>query len=184
MMPLSGREEEDHGSVRLSDWCSQKRTGAAGCSYFLLLCHLHPPGLSTQLLNFSAKWLCCLIWYPAWALASQCCSYHQKNWRRSQTCDQMHLIFPPDWLPAFSPSPAQHAGERGFWDGGPWFHSEFCRCFNTTWVFVYTFFYIDVFACVSGVQFLSEDRLHYRSQRTKELDHLLGDLHCDIRGIV
>uniref|UniRef100_A0A3Q1IBI1 DNA mismatch repair proteins mutS family domain-containing protein n=1 Tax=Anabas testudineus TaxID=64144 RepID=A0A3Q1IBI1_ANATE len=29
--------------------------------------------------------------------------------------------------------------------------------------------------------FLSEDRLHYRSQRTKELDDLLGDLHCDIR---
>uniref|UniRef100_H3DLY3 MutS protein homolog 5 n=1 Tax=Tetraodon nigroviridis TaxID=99883 RepID=H3DLY3_TETNG len=28
--------------------------------------------------------------------------------------------------------------------------------------------------------FLSEDRLHYRSQRT-ELDSLLGDLHCDIR---
>uniref|UniRef100_A0A674PQT7 MutS protein homolog 5 n=1 Tax=Takifugu rubripes TaxID=31033 RepID=A0A674PQT7_TAKRU len=32
--------------------------------------------------------------------------------------------------------------------------------------------------------FLSEDRLHYRSQRTKELDSLLGDLHCDIRVIV
>ncbi|XP_053288952.1 mutS protein homolog 5 [Pleuronectes platessa] len=31
--------------------------------------------------------------------------------------------------------------------------------------------------------FLSEDRLHYRSQRTKELDHLLGDLHCDIRDM-
>uniref|UniRef100_A0A3B5B9S0 MutS homolog 5 n=1 Tax=Stegastes partitus TaxID=144197 RepID=A0A3B5B9S0_9TELE len=30
--------------------------------------------------------------------------------------------------------------------------------------------------------FLSEDRLHYRSQRTRELDDLLGDLHCDIRG--
>uniref|UniRef100_A0A8C9WWZ5 MutS homolog 5 n=1 Tax=Sander lucioperca TaxID=283035 RepID=A0A8C9WWZ5_SANLU len=30
--------------------------------------------------------------------------------------------------------------------------------------------------------FLSEDRLHYRSQRTKELDDLLGDLHCDIRA--
>ncbi|KAM9782822.1 mutS protein homolog 5 [Neosynchiropus ocellatus] len=28
--------------------------------------------------------------------------------------------------------------------------------------------------------FLSEDRLHYRSRRTKELDELLGDLHCDI----
>uniref|UniRef100_A0A8C2X1A1 MutS protein homolog 5 n=1 Tax=Cyclopterus lumpus TaxID=8103 RepID=A0A8C2X1A1_CYCLU len=26
--------------------------------------------------------------------------------------------------------------------------------------------------------FLSEDRLHYRSRRTKELDDLLGDLHC------
>uniref|UniRef100_A0A8C4IEH1 MutS protein homolog 5 n=1 Tax=Dicentrarchus labrax TaxID=13489 RepID=A0A8C4IEH1_DICLA len=32
--------------------------------------------------------------------------------------------------------------------------------------------------------FLSEDRLHYRSQRTKELDDLLGDLHCDIRGLL
>uniref|UniRef100_A0A673AVK2 MutS homolog 5 n=1 Tax=Sphaeramia orbicularis TaxID=375764 RepID=A0A673AVK2_9TELE len=31
--------------------------------------------------------------------------------------------------------------------------------------------------------FLSEDRLHYRSRRTKELDDLLGDLHCDIRGL-
>ncbi|KAG9345247.1 hypothetical protein JZ751_009793, partial [Albula glossodonta] len=29
--------------------------------------------------------------------------------------------------------------------------------------------------------FLSEDRLHYRSKRTKELDDLLGDLYCDIR---
>uniref|UniRef100_A0A8C6IUH0 MutS protein homolog 5 n=1 Tax=Melopsittacus undulatus TaxID=13146 RepID=A0A8C6IUH0_MELUD len=29
--------------------------------------------------------------------------------------------------------------------------------------------------------FLSEDKLHYRSARTKELDSLLGDLHCDIR---
>lgn len=31
-------------------------------------------------------------------------------------------------------------------------------------------------------QFLSEEKLHYRSARTKELDALLGDLHCDIRG--
>ncbi|XP_054638507.1 mutS protein homolog 5 isoform X2 [Dunckerocampus dactyliophorus] len=31
--------------------------------------------------------------------------------------------------------------------------------------------------------FLSEDRLHYRSQRTKELDVLLGDLNCDIRDM-
>ncbi|NP_001182287.1 mutS protein homolog 5 [Sus scrofa] len=29
--------------------------------------------------------------------------------------------------------------------------------------------------------FLSEEKLHYRSARTKELDTLLGDLHCDIR---
>ncbi|XP_078502157.1 mutS protein homolog 5 isoform X3 [Lissotriton helveticus] len=29
--------------------------------------------------------------------------------------------------------------------------------------------------------FLSEDRLHYRSDRTKELDAMLGDLHCEIR---
>ncbi|XP_070690957.1 mutS protein homolog 5 [Pempheris klunzingeri] len=31
--------------------------------------------------------------------------------------------------------------------------------------------------------FLSEDRLHYRNQRTRELDDLLGDLHCDIRDM-
>ncbi|KAM8870863.1 mutS protein homolog 5 [Spinachia spinachia] len=31
--------------------------------------------------------------------------------------------------------------------------------------------------------FLSEERLHYRSQRTKELDDLLGDLHCVIRDM-
>ncbi|XP_037532892.1 mutS protein homolog 5 [Nematolebias whitei] len=31
--------------------------------------------------------------------------------------------------------------------------------------------------------FLSGDRLHYRSQRTRELDNLLGDLHCDIRDM-
>ncbi|XP_068614872.1 mutS protein homolog 5 [Brachionichthys hirsutus] len=31
--------------------------------------------------------------------------------------------------------------------------------------------------------FLSEDRLHYRSKKTKELDDLLGDLHCDIRDM-
>ncbi|KAH0505801.1 MutS protein-like protein 5 [Microtus ochrogaster] len=30
--------------------------------------------------------------------------------------------------------------------------------------------------------FLSEDKLHYRSKRTKELEALLGDLHCEIRG--
>ncbi|XP_051648512.1 mutS protein homolog 5 [Manacus candei] len=29
--------------------------------------------------------------------------------------------------------------------------------------------------------FLSNDKLHYRSARTKELDSLLGDLHCEIR---
>ncbi|XP_029440186.1 mutS protein homolog 5 [Rhinatrema bivittatum] len=29
--------------------------------------------------------------------------------------------------------------------------------------------------------FLSEERLHYRSGRTKELDAMLGDLHCEIR---
>ncbi|XP_075692441.1 mutS protein homolog 5 [Rhinoderma darwinii] len=29
--------------------------------------------------------------------------------------------------------------------------------------------------------FLSDDRLHYRSARTKELDTVLGDLHCEIR---
>ncbi|KAF6739794.1 MutS-like protein 5 [Oryzias melastigma] len=31
--------------------------------------------------------------------------------------------------------------------------------------------------------FLSEDRVHYRSQRTRELDELLGDMHCDIRDM-
>lgn len=42
------------------------------------------------------------------------------------------------------------------------------------------------FMCLhaSTSQFLSEERLHYRSQRTRELDNLLGDLHCDIRGLL
>ncbi|KAF5889927.1 mutS protein 5, partial [Clarias magur] len=31
--------------------------------------------------------------------------------------------------------------------------------------------------------FMSEDRLHYRTTRTKELDNMLGDLHCDIRDM-
>ncbi|KAI4884232.1 hypothetical protein NFI96_011607, partial [Prochilodus magdalenae] len=31
--------------------------------------------------------------------------------------------------------------------------------------------------------FVSEDRLHYRSARTKELDSTLGDLHCDIKDM-
>ncbi|XP_053363049.1 mutS protein homolog 5 [Clarias gariepinus] len=31
--------------------------------------------------------------------------------------------------------------------------------------------------------FMSEDRLHYRTARTKELDNMLGDLHCDIRDM-
>ncbi|KAK7886781.1 hypothetical protein WMY93_026402 [Mugilogobius chulae] len=31
--------------------------------------------------------------------------------------------------------------------------------------------------------FLSKDRLHYRSRKTRELDDLLGDLHCDIRDM-
>ncbi|MEJ1271044.1 mutS homolog 5 [Cricetulus griseus] len=36
---------------------------------------------------------------------------------------------------------------------------------------------------IEGLEFmfLSEDKLHYRSTRTKELDTLLGDLHCEIR---
>lgn len=130
----------------------------------------------------SCWWSWCLIWSPAGAaLALQCGSHHQKNWSRSQT---LCLIIPPDWLPAFSPSPAQHAGERGFWDRGPGFYGAFCHHVCTICLFTPFFPYVGVSACVFGVQFLSEDRLHYRSQRTKELDHLLGDLHCDIRGIV
>ncbi|KAG8506051.1 MutS protein-5 [Galemys pyrenaicus] len=36
---------------------------------------------------------------------------------------------------------------------------------------------------IEGLEFmfLSEEKLHYRSARTKELDAILGDLHCDIR---
>ncbi|KAM8952755.1 mutS protein homolog 5 [Pelodytes ibericus] len=36
---------------------------------------------------------------------------------------------------------------------------------------------------IEGLEFmfLSEDRLHYKSARTRELDSMLGDLHCDIR---
>ncbi|XP_053545588.1 mutS protein homolog 5 [Bombina bombina] len=38
---------------------------------------------------------------------------------------------------------------------------------------------------IDGLEFmfLSEDRLHYKSPRTRELDSLLGDLHCDIRDL-
>ncbi|XP_061144174.1 mutS protein homolog 5 [Syngnathus typhle] len=38
---------------------------------------------------------------------------------------------------------------------------------------------------IQGLEFmfLSEDHLNYRNQRTKELDDLLGDLHCDIRDM-
>ncbi|KAL7832184.1 hypothetical protein AOLI_G00297320 [Acnodon oligacanthus] len=38
---------------------------------------------------------------------------------------------------------------------------------------------------IAGLDFIfvSEDRLHYRSARTKELDDMLGDLHCDIRDM-
>ncbi len=32
-------------------------------------------------------------------------------------------------------------------------------------------------------QFLSKDQLHYRSAQTKELDSMLGDLHCDTLGL-
>lgn len=138
MLTLSGREKEDDGSVWLSDGCGQKRTGAAGCSHFLLLRHLHPSGLSMQLLKLPPKWSWCLIWYPAWAaLALQCGSHHQKNWSRPQT---LCLIIPPDWLPAFFPSPAQHAGERGFWDRGPGFYGAYCHHFNTICLFTPLFF--------------------------------------------
>lgn len=44
--PSFTREEENDGVVRLPNRCCQKRTGTAGRSYHLLLCHLHPPGLS------------------------------------------------------------------------------------------------------------------------------------------
>ncbi|XP_049586797.1 mutS protein homolog 5 [Syngnathus scovelli] len=38
---------------------------------------------------------------------------------------------------------------------------------------------------IEGLEFmfLSEDHLNYRNQRTRELDDLLGDLHCDIRDM-
>uniref|UniRef100_A0A8B9GXH9 MutS protein homolog 5 n=1 Tax=Astyanax mexicanus TaxID=7994 RepID=A0A8B9GXH9_ASTMX len=38
---------------------------------------------------------------------------------------------------------------------------------------------------IEGLDFLfvSEDRLHYRSAKTKELDHMLGDLHSDIKDM-
>ncbi|KAK7797234.1 hypothetical protein U0070_016577 [Myodes glareolus] len=40
---------------------------------------------------------------------------------------------------------------------------------------------LDFMSLEPSPQFLSEDKLHYRSARTKELDALLGDLHCEIR---
>ncbi|KAM9323901.1 mutS protein homolog 5 [Gastrophryne carolinensis] len=38
---------------------------------------------------------------------------------------------------------------------------------------------------IEGLEFmfLSEDRLHYRSARTRELDRVLGDIHCEIRDL-
>lgn len=44
--PSFTREEEDDGVVWLPNRCCQERTGTAGCSYHLLLCHIHPSGLS------------------------------------------------------------------------------------------------------------------------------------------
>lgn len=36
------------------------------------------------------------------------------------SCDIV-LILLTDWIPALSPSPARHGGERGFWYRGTWF---------------------------------------------------------------
>lgn len=50
MLRPSVRKEEDDGVVQLLDRCSQKRARTPRCSHPLLLCHLHPSGLSTQLI--------------------------------------------------------------------------------------------------------------------------------------
>lgn len=106
-------------------------------------------------------------------------------------CLLFHLA---DWIPSFSSPTSWYGGEGELWDGRPWFYCECSEKVNKCdlfFVFLLTFvvkerlkirdFWLFV-VFLWLVQFVSEDRLHYRSARTKELDKMLGDLHCDIRG--
>lgn len=64
---------------------------------------------------------------------------------------------------------------------------DFMVCYIWTYIYILSACWHAVilgFGLCHPGQFLSEDRLHYRSHRTKELDSLLGDLHCDIRGVI
>lgn len=108
---------------------------------------IFPPAVSFTSLwfvNAAAKFVCKMVMLVSCLSAGF--AHHQKNWSRSQTSDQMCFIIPPDWLPAFSPSPAQHAEERGFSDRRPGFYGAFSRRVNTI-SFVYTFIF---FTCASS----------------------------------
>lgn len=103
---------------------------------------------------------------------------------------QQGKILLPDWISALCASTAQHGGKRGFWNGGTWVHGVSVWSQRgdqrsdqvSTLTHLSTLSFTRLHASMS--QFLSDDRLHYRSQRTRELDSLLGDLHCDIRGLL
>lgn len=106
----STREEENYGVARLPNRCCQKRTGTAGRSYHLLLCHLHPSGLSfisDLVKTFSSGEL---ISHSLFSLA--------------------------DWISALSPSTSQHGRKRGFWDPGAGFYG---LLYSNMFVFFFLF---------------------------------------------
>lgn len=96
----STREEENDGVVRLPNRCCQERTAAAGRSYHLVLCHLHPSGLCFRSDLVKTVLL-----------------------ERTHLCPYITLqFFAADWISALSPSPSQHGRKRGFWDPGAGFY--------------------------------------------------------------
>lgn len=98
--PSSTRKEENDGVVRLPNRCCQERTAAAGRSYHLVLCHLHPSGLCFRSDLVKTVLL-----------------------ERTYLCPYIKLqFFPADWISALSPSPSQHGRKRGFWDPGAGFY--------------------------------------------------------------
>lgn len=141
--------------------------------------------VSLPVVSSTSHWSELFCFYPAYACLFYMNCIHTIRYSCGEApnipvLNVSFLILLTDRIPAFCPSPAQHGGERGFWDRGAWFYGLFSclvyficavMCCNTVPL---AHFHVE--------QFLSEDRLHYRSQRTKELDSLLGDLHCDIRG--
>lgn len=111
-----------------------------------MLRHLHPSGLSfvsTQLqadiylfnnyifVNLSG--LCLHVLYHWYSLNQ--IWWKQFFWTTTYISAQMSFLILTDWIPALSPSPAQHGGERGFWDRGAWFYG-LCSCQHVYFVFL------------------------------------------------